>query len=366
MTMKVMLIFGTRPEAIKLAPVIKEMERRPDEFDLVVTVTAQHREMLDQVLQLFDITPDYDLDIMRSEQSAFEVTSRALLGLEPVLRQEQPDLVLVQGDTTTVMVAALAAFYLKIPIGHVEAGLRTYDKFQPFPEEMNRRLVSHIADWHFAPTVTARDNLLREGIPADRVFVTGNTVIDALLATVRQDYTFSDPILSRLDFDTKKVILTTTHRRENWGPPIRDICRAMRCIVERFSVVEIVYAVHLNPEVQKVVKSELDDTERVHLLGPLDYEAFVQLMSRCYLILTDSGGIQEETTILGVPCLTVRENTERPITITEGTNILVGTDTDRILNSYRQSLNRVRPDKRPELWDGRASERIVQILRDLL
>ena len=226
--MKVMPIFGTRPEAIKLAPVIQEIERHRDEFDLVVAVTAQHREMLDQVLNLFDITPDYDLNVMRARQSVFQVTSRVLLGLEPVLRQERPDLVLVQGDTTTVMSAALSAFYLKIPVGHVEAGLRTYDKFQPFPEEVNRRLVSHIADWHFAPTAKARDNLLREGIPAERVFVTGNTVIDALLSTVRAGYVFHDPVLSSIDFDSRRVVLATTHRRENWGAPIREICRAIR------------------------------------------------------------------------------------------------------------------------------------------
>jgi UDP-N-acetylglucosamine 2-epimerase (non-hydrolysing) len=365
--LKVMPIFGTRPEAIKLAPVVKEIERRRDEFELVVTVTAQHREMLDQVLDLFDITPDYDLDVMQARQSVFQVTSRVLLGLEPVLRQERPDLVLVQGDTTTVMSAALSAFYLKIPVGHVEAGLRTYDKFQPFPEEVNRCLVSHIADWHFAPTARARDNLLREGIPAERVFVTGNTVIDALLSTVRAGYVFQDPILGSIDFDSRRVILATTHRRENWGAPIREICRAIRAIVEQFADVEIVYAVHLNPTVQETVKAELEGVERVHLLGPLDYQAFVQLMSRVHLILTDSGGVQEEAPSLGVPVLVLRNVTERPEGVDAGTLKIVGTDQVAIVREavrlltdsveYKRMAEALNP-----YGDGRASERIAQVL----
>jgi UDP-N-acetylglucosamine 2-epimerase (non-hydrolysing) len=367
MLLKVMPIFGTRPEAIKLAPVIKELERRPNEFDLVVTVTAQHREMLDQVLRLFDITPDHDLDIMQAEQSVFEVTSRVLLGLEPLLRQERPDFVLVQGDTTTVMAATLAAFYLKIPVGHVEAGLRTYDKFQPFPEEINRRLVSHIADWHFAPTAAARDNLLHEGIPADRVAVTGNTVIDALLATVRPDYVFDHPLLSRLDFKHRKVILATTHRRENWGEPIRAICEAIRDIAEKFADVEIVYAVHLNPKVQRVVKMELEGAERVHLLGPLEYAPFVQLMSRCCLILTDSGGIQEEAPSLNVPVLVLRNVTERPEGLAAGTLKVVGTERDTIVRETERLLmdptEYARMAQAPNPYgDGKASQRIADVL----
>jgi UDP-N-acetylglucosamine 2-epimerase (non-hydrolysing) len=367
MAMKVMAIFGTRPEAIKLAPVIKEMEKHPAEFDLVVTVTAQHREMLDQVLTLFDIVPDYDLDIMKSEQNVFQVTSRVLLGLEPLLRQEQPDLVLVQGDTTTVMAAALAAFYLKIPVGHVEAGLRTYDKFQPFPEEINRRLVSHIADWHFAPTPAARDNLLREGIPPERIFVTGNTVVDAILAVVRPNYVFGDPVLGQLDFDARKVILATTHRRENWGEPIRSVCQAIRYIVGNFSEVEIVYAVHLNPKVQRAVKTELEGVERVHLLGPLDYESFAHLMSQCYLILTDSGGIQEEAPSLGVPVLVLRNVTERPEGVDAGTLKVVGTETDVIVQEAARLLtdpveySRMASASNP-YGDGRASQRIIDVL----
>jgi UDP-N-acetylglucosamine 2-epimerase (non-hydrolysing) len=353
MAMKVMPIFGTRPEAIKLAPVIKEMEKHPAEFDLVVTVTAQHREMLDQVLDLFDITPDYDLGIMRSEQNVFQVTSRVLLGLEPLLRQEQPDLVLVQGDTTTVMAAALSAFYLKIPVGHVEAGLRTY--------------VSHIADWHFAPTPAARDNLLREGILPERIFVTGNTVVDALLSIMQPNYVFDDPILSQLDFNARKVILATTHRRENWGEPIRSICQAIRYIVESFSEVEIVYAVHLNPKVQRAVKTELEGVERVHLLGPLDYESFAQLMSQCYLILTDSGGIQEEAPSLGVPVLVLRNVTERPEGVDTGTLKVVGTETDVIVQETARLLtdpveySHMASASNP-YGDGRASQRIVDVL----
>ncbi len=365
--MKIMIVFGTRPEAIKLAPVIKELEKHPDKFQVVVTVTAQHREMLDQVLDLFDIIPDYDLDIMRPEQSPFEVTTRALMGLKPVLEGERPDLVLVQGDTATVMAAALAAFYLKIPVGHVEAGLRTYDKYQPFPEEMSRRLVSHIADWHFAPTETARQNLLREGIPDERIFVTGNTVIDALLSVVKQDYAFDHPVLSQIDFAANKVILVTAHRRENWGEPMRNICRAIRQIVAAYPEVVIVFSVHLNPQVQKTVRKELAGVERVHLLEPLGYEPFVQLMNKCYLILTDSGGIQEEAPSLGKPVLVLRNITERPEGVEAGTLKVVGTDTVHIVAEAERLLDdpeeydRMAQARNP-YGDGRASELIVTAL----
>ena len=367
MMIRVMPIFGTRPEAIKLAPVIKEMEKRPDEFDLVITVTAQHRQMLDQVLRLFDITPDYDLDIMRPEQTVFDVTSHVLLGLEPLLRRENPDVVMIQGDTTTVMAAALAAFYLRIPVAHIEAGLRSYDKSQPFPEEINRRLVSHIADWHFAPTSAACENLLRENIPAERIFVTGNTVVDALLATVRNDYIFDHPVLSKIDFVHRRVILATTHRRENWGQPIRNICHAIRDLVERFPDVESVYSVHLNPQVQRVVRAELENVPRVHLLEPLDYEPFVQLMSRCYLILTDSGGIQEEAPSLNVPVLVLRNVTERPEGAQAGTLKVVGTDRDAIVRETARLLTEPAEHQRmagaPNPYgDGQASRRIAETL----
>jgi UDP-N-acetylglucosamine 2-epimerase (non-hydrolysing) len=370
MPIKVMPVFGTRPEAIKLAPVIKELERRPDEFDLVITVTAQHRQMLDQVLRLFDITPDHDLDVMKPEQTVFEVTARVLLGLEPVLRQEMPDVVLVQGDTTTVMAAALAAFYLKIPVAHVEAGLRSYDKFQPFPEEINRRVVSHVGDWHFPPTPAARENLLREGIADERITVTGNTVIDALLATVNPSYVFDHPVLGAMDFKRRRVILATTHRRENWGQPLRDICHAIRALVEKHADVEVVYAVHLNPQVQRVVKAELADLPRVHLLEPLDYEPFVQLMSRAHFILTDSGGVQEEAPSLNKPVLVLRNVTERPEGAHAGTLKLVGTDREAIFREAERLLTdpveyqRMASAPNP-YGDGQASRRIADVLARL-
>jgi UDP-N-acetylglucosamine 2-epimerase (non-hydrolysing) len=361
---KIMTIFGTRPEAIKLAPVIRELKKYPDRFELVVAVTAQHREMLDQVLRLFQIVPDYDLDIMRPAQTPFAVTARSLTGLEPVLRKERPDLVLVQGDTTTVMAAALAAFYLKIPVGHVEAGLRTYDKFQPFPEEMNRRLVSHIADWHFAPTETARQNLLREGIVDERIFVTGNTVIDALLSVVKSDYVFSHPVLSLINFTAHRLILVTAHRRENWGEPLRNICRAIRQIVHSHPEVVVVFSVHMNPEVQQVARVELAGVERVQLLEPLDYEPFVQLMSKVYLILSDSGGIQEEAPSLGKPVLVLRNVTERPEGVAAGTLRVVGTETASIVAAADDLLTdqaayaRMAGARNP-YGDGQASQRIV-------
>ena len=364
-----MTIFGTRPEAIKLAPVIRELQKHPHSFQLIVTVTAQHREMLDQVLRLFQIVPDYDLDIMRPAQTPFEVTARALTGLEPVLRAERPDLVLVQGDTTTVMAAALAAFYLKIPVGHVEAGLRTYDKFQPFPEEMNRRLVSHIADWHFAPTETARQNLLREGIADERIFVTGNTVIDALMSVVRPGYVFAHPVLNQINFAAHRPILVTAHRRENWGEPMRHICRAIRQVVQDHPEVVVIFSVHMNPEVQQVVRAELAGLVRVHLLEPLDYEPFAQLMSRCYLILTDSGGIQEEAPSLGKPVLVLRNVTERPEGVAAGTLRLVGTETASIVAAAENLLNdpaayaRMAGARNP-YGDGQASQRIVRAMAE--
>ncbi len=366
-----MMIFGTRPEAIKLAPVIKEMQKHADRLKTVVVVTAQHREMLDQVLRLFEIVPDYDLDIMRPAQTPFEVTAESLNGLRPILEKEQPCLVLLQGDTTTVLTAALAAFYLKIPVGHVEAGLRTYNKLQPFPEEMNRRLVSHIADWHFAPTEQARQNLLREGIPESSIFVTGNTVVDALLSIVKPEYTFDHPVLSQIDFDTHRVVLVTAHRRENWGEPMRDICRAIRSIVENYPDVIIVFSVHLNPAVQQVVRAELTEINRIYLLEPLDYEPFVQLMNKSYLILSDSGGVQEEAPSLGKPVLVLRNVTERPEGVRAGTLRVVGTDSACILANVQELLNdatayaRMAHVSNP-YGDGKASQRIINISLSLL
>ncbi|MDO8886360.1 UDP-N-acetylglucosamine 2-epimerase (non-hydrolyzing) [Candidatus Oleimmundimicrobium sp.] len=367
---RVLTVFGTRPEAIKLAPVIKELEISP-EFCSITVATAQHREMLDQVLRLFEIVPDYDLDIMRPRQSLFDVTEKVLHDLREVFIQEKPDVVLVQGDTTTTFAAALAAFYLKISVGHVEAGLRTFNKYQPFPEETNRVLTTHLADVHFAPTRTAKGNLLKENIPTDKIYVTGNTVIDALLGVVKVNYIFEHPILSKIDFDSKRIILVTAHRRESWGEPLKNICEAIGRITKLHPQIEVVFSVHLNPQVREVAYSLLKDTERVHLIDPLDYEPFVQLMNKSYLVLTDSGGIQEEVPSLGKPVLVLREVTERPEGVEAGTVRVVGTntkdivaETERLLNDqseYKKMARAVNP-----YGDGKSSKRIVAVLRELL
>ncbi len=362
---KVLSCFGTRPEAVKMAPVIKELERR-SEFESRVVVTAQHREMLDQVLDLFSIEPHHDLDIMRENQSLFDVTTRALTGLGPVIERESPDVLLVQGDTTTTFAAALAAFYLKVPVGHVEAGLRTYDKHHPFPEEVNRQLTTVLADYHFAPTSLSRENLLKEGVPAERVFVTGNTVIDALLSVVRDDYEFEDEELRRAKRSGKRLVLVTAHRRENWGKPLEEICLAVKQLSEKHDI-EVVFSVHRNPKVRKTVAKVLDGCERVHLVEPLDYEPFVQLINASYLILTDSGGIQEEAPSLGKPVLVLREVTERPEGVEAGTVKVVGRSAERIAEeasrlltdsaAYDAMARAVNP-----YGDGHASERIADIL----
>ncbi|MHB8916980.1 MAG: non-hydrolyzing UDP-N-acetylglucosamine 2-epimerase, partial [Desulfocucumaceae bacterium] len=336
---KVLAIFGTRPEAIKMAPLVKELYRRPENIICRVAVTAQHREMLDQVLDLFAIIPDYDLDIMRPDQSLFDITTRALGGLKVVLQEEKPDLTLVHGDTTTTFVAALASYYLQVPVGHVEAGLRTGNKFSPFPEEMNRHLTGVLADLHFAPTRGARENLLREGVPPESIYVTGNTVIDALLATVKKDYRFSDPVLNRIDFSGRRVLLVTTHRRENLGDPMRDIYLALREVVELYPDVEIVFPVHRNPAVRSVVSEVIGGLARVHLIEPLDYNPFVNLMQKCFLVLTDSGGMQEEAPSLGKPVLVLRNTTERPEAVDAGTVILVGTGKEDVLRETRRLLD---------------------------
>jgi UDP-N-acetylglucosamine 2-epimerase (non-hydrolysing) len=364
---KVMTVFGTRPEAIKLAPVINRLTERADRLHSIVAVTAQHREMLDQVLHLFAITPDYDLDLMRAGQSPFEITAQALMGLKPILEVEQPDIVLVQGDTTTVLAASLAAYYLKIPIGHIEAGLRTYDKFQPFPEEINRRLTSALADLHFAPTPVARDHLLRENIPDDCIYVTGNTVIDALLSVAHRPYTFRSAPLGGLAFDQSRVLLVTAHRRENWGRPIQNICTAIRCLVADFSDVTVVFSVHKNPIVRQIVNTELGGVDRVHLLEPVDYEPFVHLMKRAHFILTDSGGVQEEAPSLGKPVLVLRDVTERPEGVVAGTLRLVGTDTERIIAEATRLLTdpgayMTMAQARNPYGDGHAAERVVDLL----
>ena len=365
---KVMAIFGTRPEAIKMAPVILELRKFAGEFETTVAVTAQHREMLDQVLALFRIQPDFDLNIMSAGQTLFDITSRALLGLNEILAEVEPEIVLVHGDTTTTFVGALAAFYHQIAVGHVEAGLRTGNKFSPFPEEINRKLTGALADLNFAPTDTARENLLHEGVSAEKIFVTGNTVIDALKQTVRADFNFGDKFLNGLDYENRRVILVTTHRRENLGEPMRNVYRAIKKIVAEFPDAEIIFPVHKNPRVREIVAAELGNIAQIHLIEPLDYEPFANLMNRATLILTDSGGVQEEAPALGKPVLVLRETTERPEAVTAGTVKLVGTSTEKIYAAakilltdaaaYAQMSNAVNP-----YGDGKAAARIVQALR---
>jgi UDP-N-acetylglucosamine 2-epimerase (non-hydrolysing) len=338
---KVLAVFGTRPEAIKLAPVIHELQRRRDTFLARVCITAQHREMLDQVLELFKISVRYDLNIMQRRQSLEDVTSRVLHGMKAVLAKEKPDLIVVQGDTTTTFAAALAAYYAGVPIAHVEAGLRTWNKRSPFPEEMNRILTTHIASLHFPPTQQARKNLLREGINPASIVVTGNTVIDALLhvqRNLKRGVTGYRKMFSKIDF-SKKIILVTGHRRENFGKGFKEICRAIRTIALGEDDVEIVYPVHLNPNVQTPVYNILSGLKNVHLIAPLDYQPFVYLMDHSYLILTDSGGVQEEAPSLGKPVLVMRDHTERPEAVRAGTVRLVGTDTMNIVREVTRLLH---------------------------
>lgn len=360
---KVIVGFGTRPEAIKLAPVIKELQSRPGEFRTRIVVTAQHRGMLDQVLDVFGIVPDHDLDVMKPGQTLTDVTARVLAGIEPVLAAERPDIVLVQGDTTSAFVSALAAYYQRVAVGHVEAGLRTEDKYSPYPEEMNRRLVGVLADLHFAPTERARENLLREGVPADRIHVTGNTVIDALHLALASRKPWSVPALERLHPDSR-LLLVTAHRRESFGPGFKRICEALARIVDRNPEVEVIYPVHLNPSVRGPVMSILGNHARIHLIEPLEYLPFVRLMERAHIILTDSGGIQEEAPGLGKPVLVLRDKTERPEAIEAGTARLVGTDVERIVgqtelllrddDEYARMARAVNP-----FGDGRAARRIL-------
>lgn len=364
--MKVLSIFGTRPEAIKMAPVVKALSKEAGRIESVVCVTAQHRQMLDQVLSLFDIMPDHDLNLMRSDQSLAQITATSLTELDQVIRLEKPDWVLTQGDTTTAMVGALAAFYHRVKVGHVEAGLRTWDKFQPFPEEINRKIADAVGDLHFAPTELARENLLRESVNETSIIVTGNTVIDALLEVAAKDFDWDSSELAAIPRD-KRIILVTAHRRENFGQPFRQICQALKEIATNFADVHLVYPVHLNPNVQQVVQAELRGIENISLLEPLDYLPLVQLMKASYLALTDSGGLQEEAPGLGKPVLVLREVTERPEGVEAGTVKLVGTDKDRIVsetarlltdsNEYERMARAVNP-----YGDGQASHRIVTSL----
>ncbi|MBS6501041.1 MAG: UDP-N-acetylglucosamine 2-epimerase (non-hydrolyzing) [Clostridium sp.] len=365
---KVMSIFGTRPEAIKMAPLVKELEKSPY-IESSVCVTAQHREMLDQVLDLFDINVKYDMNIMKDKQSLTGITNRVLEGLEGIFEEAKPDMILVHGDTTTTFAGALAAFYKKIKVGHVEAGLRTFDKYFPFPEEMNRKLTGAIADLHFSPTEMSKRNLLKEGIKEDEIIITGNTVIDAMKHTVEENYKFNFNTLNNINFIEKKVIMVTAHRRENWGEGIENICLALKKIVEKNTDVEVVYLVHLNPIVKSVVESHLDGVKGVYLLPPLDTKDTHNLMNKCFMVMTDSGGLQEEAPHLGKPVLVLREVTERPEAVDAGTVKLVGTNKHVIINEanelirnkdYYESMSKsINP-----YGDGLASQRIVKIIEN--
>lgn len=358
-----MTVFGTRPEAIKMAPLVKELEKNNDKIQSIVTVTAQHREMLDQVLNIFEITPDYDLNIMKDRQTLVDVTTRSLEGLNQVFHEEKPDIVLVHGDTTTTFVASLAAFYNSIPIGHVEAGLRTWNKYSPFPEEMNRQLTGVLADLHFAPTEQSKKNLLIENKTEENIFITGNTAIDALKTTVKNNY--SHPVLDLLGND--KLVLMTAHRRENTGAPMENMFRAISRLVDKHSDIQVVYPVHMNPVVREIANRILGDNDRIHLIEPLDVIDFHNFASRAYLILTDSGGVQEEAPSLGVPVLVLRDTTERPEGVNAGTLKLAGTNEEVIFSLADNLLtDKAAHDSMAKAsnpyGDGKASKRIVEAI----
>ncbi|MBQ1372451.1 MAG: UDP-N-acetylglucosamine 2-epimerase (non-hydrolyzing) [Oscillospiraceae bacterium] len=361
--LKVLSVFGTRPEAIKMAPLVKHLAAMP-EFESLCCLTGQHREMLDSVMDIFQLRGDYDLNIMQARQSLSSITSRTLLGMDEVIEQAKPDLILVHGDTSTTFAGALAAFYHKIPVGHVEAGLRTGDKYSPYPEEMNRKLVGSIADLHFCPTVNNLRNLEREAVEGDK-FITGNTVIDAMKTTVRSDFVFSVPALNQLNFQKRRVIAVTCHRRENYGEPMREIMEAIRELALRHEEIEVVYPVHLSPVVRECAFGILKDVPRVHLIDPIDVETMHNLMARCYFVMTDSGGLQEEAPALGKPVLVLRRETERPEAVHAGTVKLAGVCKSDILALAEQLLtdpvvyqtmaHAVNP-----YGDGNACERIAQ------
>ena len=363
--LRIMSVFGTRPEAIKMCPLVKELASRP-EIESLCCVTAQHRQMLDSVLEVFDLKPDWDLDIMTPRQTLSTITSKCLLGMDEAIDALKPDMILVHGDTSTTFAGALSAFYHQVSVGHVEAGLRTYDKYSPFPEEMNRKLVSAIADLYFCPTVNNRENLVKEGI-ANGLFITGNTVIDALKTTVRKDYTFTTEELNHLPYEEKKIILVTCHRRENYGEPMKHIMLALRQIAEQHEDVEMVYPVHLSPVVREAVDKYLRGAPRVHLIDPLPADEMHNLMARCYMVMTDSGGLQEEAPALGKPVLVMRRETERPEAVEAGTVKLCGVVQDDIVTmaerlihdpeAYRKMAHAVNP-----YGDGHACERIAQAI----
>ena len=365
---KIITIFGTRPEAIKMAPLIKELEKR-ENIDSKVCITAQHREMLDQVLDFFSIKPDHDLNIMKSGQSLSGITSRVLDGLEDVFKSEKPDMILVHGDTSTTFSAALSAFYNDIKVGHVEAGLRSFDKKFPFPEEMNRKLTGAIADLHFSPTITSKNNLLNEGVDGKSIFITGNTVIDAMAHTVKENYIFENEELNKIDFKNKKVIMITAHRRENWGLGIENICEALLNLVKENEDVELVYLVHLNPIVKDVVFEKLGNNDRIHLLPPLDTEETHNLINKSFMVMTDSGGLQEEAPHLGKPVLVLRDVTERPEAVEYGTVKLVGCDINKIVKEANNLIRNEDEYNKMSIainpyGDGVASIRIANIIEN--
>ena len=365
--LKLMTVFGTRPEAIKMCPLVLEMGKYQDYIEPIVAVTAQHREMLDQVLELFNIKPDYDLNIMASGQTLYDITTRALTGLKEVIEEAKPDMVLVHGDTTTTFAGALAAFYAQVPVGHVEAGLRTGNKYSPYPEEMNRKLTGSIADMHFAPTSTSKANLLKENVNPETILVTGNTVIDALQTTVKADYEFADAEFNKIFARGNRLILMTTHRRENLGEPMRNVYKALRKVLETHADVEAIFPVHKNPKVREIVQEELGGLDRVHLIEPMDYEPFANLMGKVDIVLTDSGGIQEEAPALGKPVLVLRDTTERPEAVDAGTVKLIGTAYEDVLREtnlllddsshYKKMAEAANP-----YGDGKACERIIRAI----
>src|SRR5438132_9136732 len=367
---RVVTIVGTRPEVIKMAPVVRELDRWPSVFDHTLVNTSQHREMLVPALTLFGIEPDIDLKLMEENQSLGSFASRSLFSLSKLLAELKPDIILIQGDTTTVMTAALAAFYQDIEVGHVEAGLRSFNRRHPFPEEINRRFVGLLADLHFAPTERARQNLLRDGVAEDSIFVTGNTIVDAL-QSIPPAETFDDQSLDHIDYDRLRILLWTAHRRENHGAPLLSICRGLKELVGKFDDIEIVFPVHLNPNVRSLVKEELSGIPRIHLIEPTSYRDLLGLMRRCNLILTDSGGIQEESVSFHKPVLVLREVTERPEVVEVGAGKVVGTDTQRIVDEVSSLMTDERRYKQMStaenpFGDGHAAERIVNILAERL
>lgn len=362
---KIGMVFGTRPETIKMFPIISEIKKYPHFIDYRIIVSGQHREMLDQMLDIFQIIPDYDLNIMEQNQSLSDITNSSLLGIEKILKKERPSIVLVQGDTTTTFTGALAAFYQEIKIGHVEAGLRTYNKYYPFPEEINRHLTSVLTDLHFAPTRKSCDNLLYEGVKREDIFICGNTVIDSMFLMIEENYIFREPLLKDKKIFKKKIILVTMHRRENWGAPLRETCQAINKIVDEHSDISVVFPLHKNPEIRRNVMEILQNKKDILLLDTLDYGDMINLMSKSYIILTDSGGIQEEAPSLGKPVLVLRDETERPEAVEAGVVKLIGTNKERVYSEVETLLNSrdkyIKMSKSINPYgDGKASERIIK------